>query len=110
MANTSNRNTRALASIGIDIGRDIFHLVGFDLDGKIVLRRKIKRLALVSELEKLPLCIVGMEACLSAHFVSRAVRKLGYEPRISSTCKPCTGSDRGWSRDERRRSIRSVLS
>ncbi len=80
MANTSKRNT--LASIGIDIGKDIFHLVGFDPDGEITLRRKIKRLALVSELEKLPPCIVGMEACLSAHFVSRTVRKLGHEPRI----------------------------
>ena len=82
MANTSKRNTPALTSIGIDIGKDIFHLVGFDRDGKIALRRKIKRLALVSELEKLPPCIVGMEACLSAHFVSRTVRKLGHEPRI----------------------------
>ena len=82
MATTSKRNTLTLASVGIDIGKDTFHLVGFDTDGKIVLRRKIKRLALVSELEKLPPCIVGMEACLSAHFVSRAVRKLGHEPRI----------------------------
>ena len=38
--------TPALASIGIDIGKDVFHLVGFDTDGKIAFRRKIKRLAL----------------------------------------------------------------
>ncbi len=47
-----------------------------------VLRRKFKRLALDSEFEKLPRCIVGMEACLSAHFVSRRLRALGFEPRI----------------------------
>ncbi len=82
MATASKQTITALASIGIDIGKDIFHLVGFDADGKIALRRKIKRQALVSELEKLPPCIVGMEACLSAHFVSRTVRKLGHEPRI----------------------------
>ncbi len=82
MATTSKQTITALVSIGIDIGKDIFHLVGFDADGKIALRRKIKRQALVSELEKLPPCIVGMEACLSAHFVSRTVRKLGHEPRI----------------------------
>ena len=70
------------ASIGIDIGKDVFHLVGFDTAGQIVLRRKIKRLALVSTFEKIPPCIVGMEACLSAHFVSRALHKLGFEPRI----------------------------
>ena len=82
MATTSKQKTFALASLGIDIGKEVFHLVGFDSDGKIVLRRKIKRLALVSELEKLPPCIIGMEACLSAHFVSRTVRKLGHAPRI----------------------------
>jgi transposase len=72
----------ALASIGLDIGKDVFHIVGFDPDGKIVLRRKIKRLALEAEFSKLPRCIVGMEACLSAHFVSRRLRALGFEPRI----------------------------
>ena len=46
------------------------------------LRSKIKRLALISTFETLTPCIVGMEACLSAHFVSRTLRKLGFEPRI----------------------------
>ena len=71
-----------LSVIGIDIGKDVFHLVGFDADGEIVLRKKIRRLGLVPTFEKLPPCIVGMEACLSAHFVSRTLRKLGFEPRI----------------------------
>jgi transposase len=71
-----------LQVIGIDIGKDVFHLVGFDVDGKVMLRRKIKRLALTDTFKKLPRCIIGMEACLSAHFVSRTLRKLGFEPRI----------------------------
>jgi len=71
-----------LMSVGIDIGKDVFHLVGFDSKGRRVLRKKIKRLALVSTFEELPRCVVGMEACLSAHFVSRTVRGLGFEPRI----------------------------
>jgi transposase len=71
-----------LASVGIDIGKEVFHLVGFGADGKIAFRRKIKRLALVETFGKLAPCVVGMEACLSAHFVSRALRKLGHEPRI----------------------------
>ncbi|WP_299958529.1 IS110 family transposase [uncultured Roseobacter sp.] len=71
-----------LMSIGIDIGKDFFHLVGFDLDGRLVLRRKIKRLALVTTFEDLPRCVVGMEACMSAHFVSQTLRELGFEPRI----------------------------
>jgi transposase len=70
------------ASIGIDIGKEVFHVVGFGTDGRIAFRRKIKRLALVETFKKLPPSIVGMEACLSAHFVSRALRQLGHEPRI----------------------------
>lgn len=72
----------SLTVIGIDIGKDTFHLVGFDASGKRVLRLKIKRLALPQVFEKIPRCIVGMEACLSAHFVSRTLRRLGFEPRI----------------------------
>ena len=71
-----------LAVVGVDIGKGVFHLVGFDDDGTLVLRKKIKRLALVTTFEKLPRCVVGMEACMSAHFVSRTLRKLGFEPRI----------------------------
>jgi transposase len=82
MATTSKQNDFILASVGIDIGKEVFHLVGFNTGGKIVLRRKIRRSALVIEFEKLPPCIVGMEACLSAHFVSRTLHKLGHEPRI----------------------------
>ena len=68
--------------IGVDIGKDVFHLVGFDAEGNLVLRRRIKRLALSATFEALPRCVVGMEACLSAHFVSRTLRGLGFEPRI----------------------------
>jgi transposase len=82
MTKACKHSTPALASIGVDIGKDIFHLVGFDTCGKIVLRRRIRRMSLISEFEKYPPCIIGMEACLSAHFVSRTLRKLGHEPRI----------------------------
>ncbi len=71
-----------LLSIGVDIGKDVFHLVGFDKNGQLVLRKKIKRMALVATFEELPRCIVGMEACMSAHFVSRTLRKMGFESRI----------------------------
>src|SRR6202167_611657 len=74
--------TSPLASIGIDIGKEVFHIVGFGTGGKIAFRCKIKRLALAETFEKLAPCVVGMEACLSAHFVSRSLRTLGNEPRI----------------------------
>ena len=82
MANTTRPELQAFSSIGVDIGKDVFHLVGFDRSGQIVLRRKIKRLALEQVFEKLPRCIVGLEACLSAHFVSRTLRGLGFAPRL----------------------------
>jgi transposase len=71
-----------LMAIGMDIGKEVFHLVGFGRDGKVAFRKKIKRLGLADVFRKLPPCIVGMEACLSAHFVSRTLRALSHEPRI----------------------------
>ena len=74
--------TAPLASIGIDIGKEVFHIVGFGTNGRMAFRRKIKRLALVETFKRLPPSVVGMEACLSAHFVSRALRQLGHQPKI----------------------------
>jgi len=82
MTSKSNHDPSAVVVIGIDIGKDLFHLVGFSAEGERVLRQKIKRLALKATFESLPRCVVGMEACLSAHFVSRTLRGLGFEPRI----------------------------
>lgn len=59
MANTRTTKLQAFSSIGIDIGKDVFHHVGFDRNGKGVLRRKIKRLALVSTFEKLSPASLG---------------------------------------------------
>lgn len=61
MATASKQNSFALTSVGIDIGKGVFHLVGFGADGNIVLRKKIKRLALVSVFANLAPCIVGLE-------------------------------------------------
>src|SRR5262244_397272 len=76
--------------IGVDIGKEVFHLVGFTVDGKIAFRRRIRRLGLKDAFEKLPPCIVAMEACLSAHFVSRTLRAWGTSRGLSrrSTSSP----------------------
>jgi hypothetical protein len=62
--------------------QETFHLVGFGADGKIAFRKKIKQLALTDTFKKIRPCIIGMEACLSAHFVGRTLRVLGHAPRI----------------------------
>ncbi len=82
MATKAGSDVPALAVVGLDINKDVFHLVGLSADGTIAFRRKIKRLVLADTFKTLPPCLVGMEACLSAHFVSRTVRALGHEPRI----------------------------
>src|SRR5215470_20036267 len=82
MKTRTESNALSLTAIGVDIGKEVFHIVGFGVDGKIAFRKKIKRLSLEDAFKNLPPCIVGMEACLSAHFVSRVLRRLGHEPRI----------------------------
>jgi transposase len=82
MKSETESNRAPLAVVGVDIGKEVFHLVGFGVDGKITFRRRIRRLSLKDAFEKLAPCVVGMEACLSAHFVSRTLRALGHEPRI----------------------------
>jgi transposase len=79
---TKTRSIQAFASIGVDIGKDVMHIVGFDPNGAVVLRKKIKRLSLESEFGKLPPSVVGLEACQSAHFISRMLRRLGHDPKI----------------------------
>jgi hypothetical protein len=73
---TTESNMSSPVVIGVDIGKEVFHLVGFGIDGKIAFRRKIRRLALKDVFEKLPPCIVSLEVCLSVHFVSRTLRAL----------------------------------
>jgi hypothetical protein len=65
-------------SIGTDIGKETYPIVAFNSAGQIALRKEIKRLGLESEYEKLPPSIVGLDACLSAHFVRRSLRRLGH--------------------------------
>lgn len=79
---TKTSHDGAIAVLGIDIGNDVSHTVGFGIGSLIAFRRKIRRLARAETFGKLPPCVVGMAACLSAHFVRRTLRALGHEPRI----------------------------
>ena len=88
MNNQANHSLHGVTVIGIDIGKDVFHLVGFDGGGKIVLRRKIRRLALTDVFKALPRCVVGMEACLSAHFVSRTLRRFSSGGSVPADWSP----------------------
>jgi hypothetical protein len=63
---SSNRKTAVLSVIGIDIGKNSFHVVGQDQRGAIVLRQKWSRGQVEARLADLPPCLIGMEACVGA--------------------------------------------
>ena len=72
----------AITVIGIDIGKNSFHLVGQDRRGAIVLRQKWSRGQVEARLANLPPCLIGMEACVGAHHLSRKLQILGHDARL----------------------------
>jgi transposase len=72
----------AIAVIGIDIGKNSFHVVGLDHRGAIVLRQKWSRGQVETRLANIPLCLIGMEACVGAHHLSRRLKGLGHDARL----------------------------
>jgi len=78
----SQKLNAAIAVIGIDIGKNSFHLVGHDRRGAIVLRQKWSRGQVETRLANLPPCLIGMEACVGAHHLSRKLQMLGHDARL----------------------------
>ena len=78
----SKTATAEIAVIGIDIGKNSFHVVGFDKKGAIVLRQKWSRGQIESRLANLSPCLVGMEACVGAHHLARKLSGLGHDARL----------------------------
>ena len=72
----------AVSVIGIDIGKNSFHIVGLDQRGAIVLRQKWSRGQVDVRLTNMPPCLIGMEACVGAHHLSRKLRALGHDARL----------------------------
>ncbi len=75
-------SVEAVATIGIDIGKNTFHLIGLDKKGAIVLRQKLSRGQVDNRLANMPLCLIGMEACVGAHHLSRQLKALGHDARL----------------------------
>jgi transposase len=72
----------SVAVIGIDIGKNSFHIVGHDERGAIVLRQKWSRGQVEARFANLPPCLIGMEACVGAHHLSRKLNGLGHDARL----------------------------
>src|SRR5580704_17598748 len=71
-----------LHTIGIDLGKTVFHLVGLDLRGEVVVRKKFSRNQLLQFTANLKVDLIGMEACGGSHFLGRALREQGHEVRL----------------------------
>ena len=71
-----------IAAFGIDIGKNSFHVVGQDKRGAIVLRQKWSRGQVEARLANMQPCLVGMEACVGAHHLSRKLQLLGHNARL----------------------------
>ena len=72
----------AVAVVGIDIGKNSFHIVGQDRRGAIVLRQRWSRGQVEARLANVTPCLIGMEACVGAHHLSRRLQALGHDARL----------------------------
>ena len=73
---------QAITTIGLDIAKSVFQVHGIDAEGNVVLRRQLKRRYVLAFFQKLPPCLVGIEACASSHHWSRELQALGHTVRL----------------------------
>src|SRR5579863_7823566 len=73
-----------ISVLGVDLGKNVCGVVGLDASGAVVMRRKMRRETLTGLAEKLPACIVGMEACCGAHHLGRVFAAHGHDVRLMS--------------------------
>jgi transposase len=73
-----------IAVLGVDLGKNFCSVVGLDGSGTVVMRHKVRRETLIALAEKLPPCIVGMEACCGAHHLGRVFAAHGHDVRLMS--------------------------
>ena len=73
---------QTVTTIGLDIAKSVFQVHGVDAAGQVVIRRRLKRRTVLAFFQKLPPCLVGIEACASAHHWSRQLQALGHTVRL----------------------------
>ena len=73
-----------ISVFGVDLGKNVYSVVGLDASGAVAMRRRIRRETLIALAEKLPACVVGMEACCGAHHLGRIFADYGHDVRLMS--------------------------
>jgi transposase len=71
-----------ITTIGLDIAKNVFQVHGIDAAEKVVVRKQLRRSQVLKFFASLPPCLVGMEACATAHYWARELTKLGHEVRL----------------------------
>jgi transposase len=73
---------QTITAIGLDIAKSVFQVHGVDAEGHVLIRRQLKRRYVLAFFQKLPACLVGIEACASSHHWSRELQALGHTVRL----------------------------
>src|ERR1017187_5149753 len=73
---------QTITTIGLDIAKSVFQVHGVDAEDKVIIRRQLKRRYVLAFFQKLPPCLVGIEACASSHHWSRELKALGHTVRL----------------------------
>jgi transposase len=73
---------QTVTTIGFDIAKSVFQVHGVDANGVVVIRRQLRRRYVLAFFQKLPSCLIGIEACASSHFWARELSALGHIPRL----------------------------
>jgi transposase len=71
-----------ITTIGLDIAKNVFQVHGIDAKEKMVVRKQLRRSQVIAFFKALPPCLIGMEACATAHYWARELTKLGHEVRL----------------------------
>ena len=75
-------NKDIIATIGVDLGKNTFHICAMNDKGTILLRERLTRAALPKRLANIPPCRIGMEACAGSHHIGRQLTALGHDVRL----------------------------
>src|ERR1019366_8377266 len=78
----ARRHLMKIYALGIDLGKTVFHLVGLDASGQMVVRKRCSGTQLLAFTANLQVQLIGMEACSGSHFLGRALRAQGHEVRL----------------------------
>src|ERR1700720_4672472 len=71
-----------ITTIGLDIAKNVFQVHGIDITEKVVVRKRLRRRQVLEFFKALPPCLVGIEACATAHYWARELTKLGHQVRL----------------------------